>query len=82
MSQTAPEEFIKELIYKQSGRLAETITPDKHLADDLGLDSLDILFIGSELEKHFSITINDRDIENLNTVNSLVLLVVNKCNSI
>lgn len=48
------------------------------LADDFGLDSLDLVIIQTELEDHFGIDISDEEIEALRTVGDLVDLVAGK----
>lgn len=48
------------------------------LADDFGLDSLDLVIIQTDLEDNFGIEIADEEIEALRTLGDLVDLVAGK----
>lgn len=52
--------------------LDEKPKESEDLFNDLGADSLDIVEFVMEVEKEFSITIPDEDIENIRTVGSIV----------
>lgn len=77
-----PEAKIYEILFDVTGHSVADIKPEQKLGDDLGLDSLDILTIGSELEKHYGFVIPDAEIENVQTVNDIIQLVVKKLNPI
>jgi acyl carrier protein len=47
-------------------------------ADDLAVDSLDVLEILMEIEKEFSIKIPDEDAGKLKTVDSVIYYVMNR----
>jgi len=49
-----------------------SIHADSSFADDLGVDSLDVMELFTEVEKEFSINIPDEDAEKLTTVKALV----------
>jgi acyl carrier protein len=54
---------------------AELITPDAHLARDLGLDSLDTVELTLGLEEKYGIEIPDTELEDLETVSDAVALI-------
>ncbi len=53
----------------------EEVTEEKHLSDDLGLDSLDVVELAMEYEKEFSIVVPDEVAENAKTVGDLINLI-------
>jgi acyl carrier protein len=57
---------------------AELITPDAHLARDLGLDSLDTVELTLGLEEKYGIEIPDTELEDLETVSDAVALIDGK----
>jgi acyl carrier protein len=56
----------------------DKVTPEAHLANDLGLDSLDTTEMTVTLEDRFGIEIPDEDLEGLQTVNDAVDLIEQK----
>ena len=50
----------------------ETITPDKHLQEDLGADSLDAITITEKLEDRYAIEISEQDMQNFVTIGAIV----------
>jgi acyl carrier protein len=69
---------IKAIMVDKLGVDASHLERKVSFADDLGLDSLDILETFTELEKEFDIKITDEDAERLNTVGSVVDYIVAK----
>lgn len=45
---------------------------DARLIEDLNADSLDAVELAMSLEEHFEITVEDDEIERMNTVNDIV----------
>ena len=73
MSNTANiYQFLKQLIEEKTG--TEAITMQSHLVNDCGLDSIDVIEIMVEVENHYKINVPDYEIQDLNTVESLVKL--------
>ena len=75
----------KELIEKEVIEIIQEfccvddeILLDTNLADDLGLDSLDIVGITMELEERLDISLEDEEVANVETVSDIVELVVAK----
>lgn len=48
------------------------VTLDARLIEDLNADSLDAVELAMSLEEHFEITVEDDEIERMNTVNDIV----------
>ena len=66
---------IKEIIANYDGSDVSEINEQTKFADDLGLDSLDLVQVVMETEKEFIIQIPDDEAEQIQTVGDLVLLV-------
>ena len=50
------------------------------LSDDMGADSLDFIELIIDIEEEFSITILDRDLEEVKTVGDLLAVIYSKLN--
>ncbi|HHU04803.1 MAG TPA: acyl carrier protein [Fastidiosipila sp.] len=50
----------------------DEVTLDARLIEDLNADSLDAVELAMSLEEHFEITVEDDEIERMNTVNDIV----------
>ena len=66
------ETKIIEIIQEKAGVQGEEISLDAHLANDLGLDSLDAVELILELENIFAITIPDEAVEQIQTVRQAI----------
>ena len=53
----------------------ETITPDVHFIDDLGLDSMMLLEVLSTLERRYKISIPEEEFPNMVTLNRCMVTV-------
>ena len=51
------------------------ITPEKHLFNDLGADSLDFVELSMILEREFNIKFSENDTANVKTVSDLYKLI-------
>ncbi len=51
------------------------ITPEKHLFNDLGADSLDFVELSMILEREFNIKFSEHDTANVKTVSDLYKLI-------
>jgi acyl carrier protein len=72
------EQKVKEILSNQLGIDYDKITPDKHIIDDLGADSLDIVEVVVDLETDFLIKIEDQEYQGADTVQKIIDLVNNK----
>lgn len=69
---------IKELLVQHLGVDPQHLTDQTMLEDDLGVDSLDCIEVAMALEEEFEILILDEDMEEVETVQDLVDLVVSE----
>jgi len=74
------ETKIIEIIQEKAGVQGEEISLDAHLANDLGLDSLDAVELILELENIFAITISDEVAEQIQTVRQAIEVVKTELN--
>jgi acyl carrier protein len=72
------EQKVKEILGNQLGIDYDKITPDKHIIDDLGADSLDIVEVVVDMETGFRIKIEDQEYQGADTVQKIIDLVNNK----
>jgi acyl carrier protein len=63
---------VQECINESAGVTLEDITPESHLYDDLGLDSLDAAELMMDLEAEFDTDIPDSVAEDFRTVQDIV----------
>lgn len=70
------EEILKKVISLLSAMSeADEITEDSELMDDLGIGSMDVLLLTSNLEVEFSITISEKELRKVVTVGDVVDLI-------
>ena len=62
---------VTDIIANQLGVDREMITPEAHVVDDLGADSLDIVELVMALEEAFDLEIPDDDAEKIRTVQDI-----------
>jgi acyl carrier protein len=62
---------VVDIIANQLGVDKEIITPEAHVIDDLGADSLDIVELVMALEEAFDLEIPDDDAEKIRTVQDI-----------
>jgi acyl carrier protein len=63
---------VVDIITNQLGVDKEIITPEAHVIDDLGADSLDIVELVMALEEAFDLEIPDDDAEKIRTVQDIL----------
>jgi acyl carrier protein len=66
---------IEAIISEYLGVKMEEVTPDAHIFDDLGADSLDHVEIVMAIEEEYSIEIPDDDCEKWKTVQDITATV-------
>lgn len=72
------KEIVKQILSDKLGADLESIQDDTILGrEGLGADSLDILELVVEFEKHFDIYINDNQTEDIKTVSDCYELINN-----
>lgn len=72
---------VSDIIANQLGVDREMITPEAHVVDDLGADSLDIVELVMALEEAFDLEIPDDDAERIRTVQDIYQYLGSRMNS-
>ena len=54
------------------------VTPEANFADDLDADSLDLVELVMALEEEFSVTVEDEELEGIETIQSAFELITSK----
>lgn len=67
------DKIVKHIIAKHLGIEEKKVKDSSNLSDDLGADSLDILELVMAVETEFDIEIPDRVIENIKTVQDIII---------
>ena len=68
---------INNLLIQEFEIEAKEITPDAHLKDDLGLESLDFVDIAVIVKKEFGITVKGKEVASIKTVGDLYDYIYN-----
>jgi len=66
------ERKVKEMLARLTGFYPEEIGLDKKIVEDLGIDSLKVIEIATEIEKTYKVKVKDMDIMELGTVREAV----------
>jgi acyl carrier protein len=64
-----------ELIENDVGQKFDDLHDSKNLREELGLDSVDVVSIVSQIERHFRIRLSQQELEQLATVGDLLDLL-------
>ena len=79
MTQIVTQEIVasrvETIIRKQVGS-DTSLSPETHLQDDLGMDSLELVELGVTLENEFSVSIADADVRRCGTLSDITQLVL------
>ncbi len=67
-----------DLIENDVGQKFDDLSDGKNLREDLGLDSVDVVSIVSQVERHFRIRLSQQELEKLVTVGDLLTLLESK----
>ena len=70
--QSELEKKVREIISAQLSIDPEKVSPDKHVADDLGADLVDLVEIMMTLEDKFGVAISEDEAEDLTTVAKII----------
>lgn len=71
-------EQIISIIADYQGISPESIHPANHLANDIGLNSYDVIMLTCQFEDVFGISISDKDISEIQTVDDIVNYIKSK----
>ncbi len=72
------KEKIVDIFVDLLGVSAEEVTENARLIEDLAVDSLDAVELSLALEEQFSLTVEDHEIEQLQTVSDVINLIQRK----
>jgi acyl carrier protein len=67
---------IRGLVAEQLGVDIESLTPEAHILEDLGADSLDVVELVMAIEEQFDIEIPDEDAESMRTLGDVEKYVI------
>lgn len=65
-------EELKEIICQYVDVQSETITEDSRFIEDLGFNSYDFMSMVGEIEEHFDIEVEEREVVNVKTVKDAI----------
>ena len=71
------EKQIKAIICDQLDVQEKDVIPEASFADDLDADSLDQVELIMAIEEEFNISISDKDVENITTVQNVIDYIKN-----
>jgi acyl carrier protein len=69
---------VVEIFVDLLGVSAEEVTEDARLIEDLAVDSLDAVELSLALEEQFSLSVEDYEVEQLQTVSDVIELIQKK----
>ena len=75
------EERVKAIIVDKLGVSIEKLSPQAHLVDDLGADSLDMVEIMMALEEKFELEMTDEEAERLLKISDILKYAENHVNA-
>jgi len=71
-------DILVELLESDTGEKYADLDDTKNLRDDLGLDSVDVVSIVSQIERRFRIRLTHQELEKLVTVGDVLTLLESK----
>jgi acyl carrier protein len=72
------KQTLLELIENDMGETYESLEDCTNLRDELGLDSVDVVSIVSQIERHFRVRLTHQELENLVTVGDVLNMLETK----
>ena len=73
-------ETLLELFEAETGEPLDSLTDDQHLAEQLGLDSVDMVSLIMQLERHFKIRLTHEELAGAAHVGQLLDIVQQRAN--
>ena len=80
LDRDAIRKTLSELMEADTGETYANLDDDKNLRTDLGLDSVDVVSIVSQVERRFRIRLSQQDLEKLVTVGDVLDLLQKNLN--
>ncbi len=81
MDRETIRQTLAELIEADTGERVPDLDDNKNLRDDLGLDSVDVVSIVSQIERKFRIRLTHQELEKLGSVGDALTLLEAKLNA-
>ncbi|MBY0525977.1 MAG: acyl carrier protein [Gemmataceae bacterium] len=78
MDRAAIRQTLAELLEADTGEKYPDLTEDKKLREELGLDSVDVVSIVSQIERQYRIRMTHQELEKLVTVSDVLDLLQTK----
>ena len=78
MNNETPREVVVQIIAQVTETQVGEVKPDCRLIEDMKVDSMDFVDIANRVEKAFGIIITDEEIQRVETVQSVIDLVLSK----
>ncbi|MBI4832305.1 MAG: acyl carrier protein [Candidatus Lindowbacteria bacterium] len=66
------EDKIRQMLAKSLSLKPEEITPNAHLINDLGADSLDLVELVMSFEEEFGVDVPDEDVQKITTFSGIL----------
>ena len=80
LTRDAIRQTVLELIESDLGQKFETLDDGKKLREELGLDSVDVVSVVSQIERRFRIRLSTEELQTLVTVGDVLNLLESKIN--
>ena len=71
---------LKKLFEAETGEPLDSLTDEQNMAEELGLDSVDMVSLIMQLERHFRIRLSHEELANAMQVGQLLDIVMQKVN--
>lgn len=82
MSRDAIRQTVLELLESDLGQTFESLEDGKKLREELGLDSVDVVSVISQIERRFRIRLSTEELQSLVTVGDVLNLLESKINAV
>ena len=80
MTRDAIRQTVLELLESDLGQSFETLDDGKKLREELGLDSVDVVSVISQIERRFRIRLSSEELQTLVTIGDVLNLLESKIN--
>lgn len=68
-------QILRNLVEEDTGESYPNLTDSMKLREDLGMDSVDLVSVVSQIERHFRIRLSSQDLENISTIGDVLTLL-------
>jgi acyl carrier protein len=81
MDRNAIRQTVIELLESDLGQTFESLADNQKLREELGLDSVDVVSVISQIERRFRIRLSAEELQTLSTVGDVLTLLESKINA-